>query len=49
MKKFILIGGVVYVVISLGFGVYFLANPDKYGEWLGRYVNGFTRALEKED
>ena len=49
VKKALLGLGVGYTVLSLGIGIYWILNPDKYGEWQGKFMNGMMSAFGKED
>ena len=46
MKKAIIGIGLAYTVITCGVGIYWIANPEKYGEWMGRYLNALNRLME---
>lgn len=49
MRKALLVLGIGYTVISIGFGLYMLTNPEAYGAWQGRFITGLCEALEKEE
>lgn len=48
MKKAIIFGTLGIQIVSLGLSIYMLKNPEKYGELVGRYMNGFCRAFEED-
>ena len=46
MKKAIVGIGLAYTVITCSIGIYWIAHPEKYGEWMGKYLNGLNKLIE---
>lgn len=49
MKRALVVVGIAYTGVCLGLGIWMLAKPEAYGEWVGRMLNGMTGILEKEE
>lgn len=49
MKKTLLILGVTYTAVCLGMGIWMICNPEGYGKWIGKYMNGMLSVMTKEE
>ena len=48
MKKFIIVGGMVYTAAYVGMLAWMMLRPEQYGEWIGKMSTGMFKAFVKE-
>lgn len=45
MKKIFMVTGIIYSAVCIGATVWIFKNPEAYGEFTGKVMNGIFKAM----